>query len=75
MRLATGAVFSGEEACNTELRKLAGSFRESMNVSLGCCDAGNLERGLGILNGLEMREPLRKRVAKISKTHREFGIR
>lgn len=44
-----------------------------MNVSLGYCDAGHLERGLGILNELEMMESLRKCEAKISKTHRKFG--
>lgn len=72
MRLAKGAVFCGKEH-NTELMKLAGTFGDSMNVPLAWCDAGNLERVLDILKELEVRELLRKHVAKISKTHRELG--
>lgn len=73
MRLAKGAVFSGKEH-NSELMKLAGTFGDSMNVSLAWYDAGNLERVLDILKELEVRELLRKHVAKISKTHRELGM-
>lgn len=54
--------------------KLAGTFGDSMNVSLAWYDAGNLERVLDILKELEVRELLRKHVAKISKTHRELGM-
>lgn len=73
MRLAKGAVFSGKEH-NSELMKLAETFGDSMNVSLAWYDAGNLERVLDILKELEVRELLRKHVAKISKTHRELGM-